>query len=232
MSHRRRSTGLWLRGTVYQYRVRVLVELRQRLGRSHLNRSLRTSSYAEAIRMARQSRSRSRACSTRHVRASEATQSTPCATGPARSHRPLRGRRHRPTRHRPGDPHRSGPARQPHRRKAPSGPAGSAVSPTLSVEPVTRKTIQEVYDAYMTDPGVIRSGKTILAYGTVFNLLIEIMGKETPISDISRETCREVMEHFAACHQTRPSGTRTSPPVKSLRRPATLERRPASTQRR
>ena len=53
MSHRRRSTGLWLRGTVYQYRVRVPVELRQRLGRSHVNRSLRTSSYAEAIRMAR-----------------------------------------------------------------------------------------------------------------------------------------------------------------------------------
>jgi integrase len=78
--------------------------------------------------------------------------------------------------------------------KLQAAPQAPAVSPTLSVEPVTRKTIQEVYDAYMTDPGVIRSGKTILAYGTVFNLLIEIMGKETPISDISRETCREVMD--------------------------------------
>jgi len=53
LSHRRRPTGLWLRGTVYQYRVRVPVELRERLGQSHVNRSLRTSSYTDAVREAR-----------------------------------------------------------------------------------------------------------------------------------------------------------------------------------
>jgi hypothetical protein len=53
MSHRRRPTGLWLRGTVYQYRVRVPVEVRERLGRSHVNRSLHTSSYTDAVRAAR-----------------------------------------------------------------------------------------------------------------------------------------------------------------------------------
>jgi hypothetical protein len=53
MSHRRRPAGLWLRGSVYQYRVRVPVELRERLGRTHINRSLGTRSYPDAIRAAR-----------------------------------------------------------------------------------------------------------------------------------------------------------------------------------
>jgi hypothetical protein len=53
VSHSRRPTGLWLRGAVWQFRTRVPVELRSRLGRTHLNRSLGTSSYPDAIRMAR-----------------------------------------------------------------------------------------------------------------------------------------------------------------------------------
>jgi len=56
------------------------------------------------------------------------------------------------------------------------------------------KTMKEVCDAYMADPGVIRSGKTVLAYETVFGLLIEMIGEETSISNISREACREMME--------------------------------------
>jgi len=64
----------------------------------------------------------------------------------------------------------------------------------LAAEPPKGKTIQQVFDAYMADPGVIRSGKTVLAYDTVFSLLIEIIGQETPVSDISRETCREIMD--------------------------------------
>jgi hypothetical protein len=53
VSHSRRPTGLWLRGAVWQFRTRVPAELRSRLGRTHLNRSLGTSSYPDAIRMAR-----------------------------------------------------------------------------------------------------------------------------------------------------------------------------------
>jgi integrase len=70
--------------------------------------------------------------------------------------------------------------------------ARQAVTRAPPAEPV--RTIQQVHDAYMADPGVIRSGKTVLAYTTVFNLLIEIIGQETPISAITRETCREVMD--------------------------------------
>jgi hypothetical protein len=38
----------------------------------------------------------------------------------------------------------------------------AALAPPM--EPARTKTIREVYDAYMADPGAIRSGKTILAY--------------------------------------------------------------------
>ncbi|UEM03238.1 tyrosine-type recombinase/integrase [Skermanella rosea] len=76
--------------------------------------------------------------------------------------------------------------------QAPQPPATEAAMPTAG--PAKAKTIQQVYDAYMADPGVIRSGKTVLAYETVFGLLIEIIGQDTPLSDIGRETCREVMD--------------------------------------
>lgn len=74
----------------------------------------------------------------------------------------------------------------------PAQEAAEAARP--AAEPAKVKTIQQVYDAYMADPGVIRSGKTVQAYETVFGLLIEIIGQDTPTSDIGRETCREVMD--------------------------------------
>lgn len=52
-SHRRRNTGLWLRGTVWQVRIRVPADVRESVGRTHVNRSLGTSVYAEAVRKAR-----------------------------------------------------------------------------------------------------------------------------------------------------------------------------------
>ena len=50
---RRRLTGLWLRGSVWQYRVAVPTDLRPKLARSDLNRSLGTSNYPDAVRAAR-----------------------------------------------------------------------------------------------------------------------------------------------------------------------------------
>ncbi|MGY0715379.1 DUF6538 domain-containing protein, partial [Azospirillum argentinense] len=50
---KRRSTGLWLRGAVWQFRTRVPADLQAVLGRTHINRSLRTGSYPDAIRAAR-----------------------------------------------------------------------------------------------------------------------------------------------------------------------------------
>ena len=45
--------GLWLRGAVWQFRTRVPPDLQGVLGRTHINRSLKTSSYPDAIRAAR-----------------------------------------------------------------------------------------------------------------------------------------------------------------------------------
>ncbi|MEP6869134.1 MAG: DUF6538 domain-containing protein [Novosphingobium sp.] len=45
--------GLWLRGSTYQFRVRVPVDLRVMMGCSHVNRSLRTDSRSLAIRLSR-----------------------------------------------------------------------------------------------------------------------------------------------------------------------------------
>ncbi|WP_144428142.1 DUF6538 domain-containing protein [Azospirillum thiophilum] len=53
LSPKRRSMGLWLRGAVWQFRTRVPADLQAVLGRTHINRSLRTSSYPDAIRAAR-----------------------------------------------------------------------------------------------------------------------------------------------------------------------------------
>lgn len=50
-SHQRSERGLWLRGSMYQFRVKVPVDLRDALGRVDVNRSLRADSRSLAIRL-------------------------------------------------------------------------------------------------------------------------------------------------------------------------------------
>ncbi|WP_371128227.1 DUF6538 domain-containing protein [Sphingomonas sp. YR710] len=52
VSHRHHC-GLWRRGAIYQYRVRVPADLRQVLGKVEINRSLRTASFTVATRLVR-----------------------------------------------------------------------------------------------------------------------------------------------------------------------------------
>jgi hypothetical protein len=51
LGHKRSTRGLSLRGSVYQFRVRVPADLRKALERTHVKRSLRTDSLALAIRL-------------------------------------------------------------------------------------------------------------------------------------------------------------------------------------
>jgi integrase len=194
MSHRRRPAGLWLRGSVYQYRVRVPVELRERLGRTHINRSLGTRSYPDAIRAARRvafeiegmfdTARGGIGSDPAHAACDRASQSPPALSVTADAVLPdLTG----PAIHIDLDALASRIAEK-------LQAAQPAPPPPPAPTPAPTKTIQAVYDAYMADPGVIRSGKTVLAYETVFGLLIEIIGQDTPVSDISRETCREIMD--------------------------------------
>ncbi|WP_369821059.1 DUF6538 domain-containing protein [Novosphingobium sp. CCH12-A3] len=48
----RRAFGVWLRGSIYHFRVRVPHDLRSAFGRTHLSRSLRTDSLTVANRLA------------------------------------------------------------------------------------------------------------------------------------------------------------------------------------
>lgn len=98
-----------------------------------------------------------------------------------------------------------------------------------SSEPAKAKTIQAVYDAYMADPGVIRSGKTVLAYETVFSLLIKIIGQDTPLSGINHDTCREVMDTL---RWLPPNSTKRYPNLTAreiAQKPVTPARRPAES---
>ena len=66
--------------------------------------------------------------------------------------------------------------------------------PEPSVPPIVEKTVKEVYDLYMSDPGRTRAAKTRLAYDSIYGLLIELIGENTPISKVTREVCRDVLD--------------------------------------
>lgn len=53
VGHKRSTRGLSLRGSVYQFRVRVPADLRAIVGSTHVKRSLRTDSLSLAIRLSR-----------------------------------------------------------------------------------------------------------------------------------------------------------------------------------
>ncbi|WP_431357982.1 DUF6538 domain-containing protein [Sphingomonas glacialis] len=50
----KRHCGLWRRGAVYQYRVRVPADLKSVVGATQIDRSLRTTSFTVASRLAEQ----------------------------------------------------------------------------------------------------------------------------------------------------------------------------------
>jgi len=55
-------------------------------------------------------------------------------------------------------------------------------------------TFGEVYRRFMSDPTRDWSARTRLSYETTRRLALSIIGADTPMSDISRATCREFME--------------------------------------
>ncbi|MBP2231444.1 hypothetical protein J2847_004756, partial [Azospirillum agricola] len=152
------------------------------LGRTHISRSLHTSRYPDAIRAARRlafeiedmfdaarggigddpaHAACDRACRPPPAPSVTANTVLPEPTGPA-IHIDLDALA----------------SRIAEKLQATQPAAAEAVVP--AAEPPKAKTIQQVYDAYMADPGRIRSGKTILAYDTVFSLLIVSIGLEKP----------------------------------------------------
>lgn len=55
-------------------------------------------------------------------------------------------------------------------------------------------TIKELYERYMADPAANRTPKTIQSYQTVYNGLKELLGEDKQIGTLSRDECRLVLE--------------------------------------
>lgn len=66
------------------------------------------------------------------------------------------------------------------------------IQPTRPIQPVL--TLKEVYQRYIDDPAADRSAKTLLAYGSIFNHLVELVGENAPIQSVTREVCRNVLD--------------------------------------
>ena len=185
VSHKR-FTGLWRRGAVYQYRVRVPQDVRPQLGRTHVNRSLRTSSYTEAVRLARKAafeveqmfdrlRSDDRNETCIILSDVDASRSAPEVMSTRLTAPDLTG----------NIPVQIGVDALVERIATKLMAADSGVEVADSPTPKgAEKSIKEVYSLYMNDPSAARSVKTILAYDTTYRLLAEIIGETTPISAV------------------------------------------------
>jgi integrase len=55
-------------------------------------------------------------------------------------------------------------------------------------------TLSDIYDRYIKDPTKRRSARTMLAHDTTRRVVQDVLGALTPISDISREQCRDLLE--------------------------------------
>ncbi|WP_082464019.1 DUF6538 domain-containing protein [Sphingomonas sp. Leaf17] len=78
--------------------------------------------------------------------------------------------------------------------------------------PITR-TIGDVYDRFIADPKHTWSKRTQIAHATTRKWVIEVFGEETPLTEITREGCREFVallrEMPKSAHQRFPDMTIT-----------------------
>ena len=152
MSHigsNHRFRGLWRRGAVYQYRVRVPVDLVTAIGRSHINRSLKTTSLRDAQRAM---------MAVGH----DLERFFDNARGGGAVALPF-----------------DGAAKQAISTPRPPVPHGL--------------TLRETYDAYLADPSRRASPKSLLAYQTVGDVIMDLIGPDAPLRSITRKACRDLM---------------------------------------
>ena len=145
----KRLPGLWRRGGVYQYRVRVPVDLIEVLGTARINRTLGTASYRDALSKAR-------------IAALDIESRFQSA------------------------------------RESGVMPGEIAI-PTLAALPViavtsTVVTLNDAWDCYLNDPASSRSEKSARAYISVRNLVVALVGADTPLERVGRQDCRKVLE--------------------------------------
>ena len=167
-THNLRVRGLWRRGATYQFRVRVPADLMPVMGCSHLNRSLRTDSRSLAIRLSRKAAFEIEALFESVRRgAGKMFDERLLSMGQDQSFPVV------------GIPECSPPSKSVGRLK-----------------PVVKsiKKLTEIYDLYLADPTKKRSKRTMLAHHTTRKVVEDVIGKDVPIADITRENCRELLD--------------------------------------
>ena len=75
-----------------------------------------------------------------------------------------------------------------------TGRPATGAAQSISIAPTNVLTIYEAWNRYLADPGSARTRKTMLAYETVRNLVVAVLGKDMLVADITRHDCRRVME--------------------------------------
>lgn len=170
-SYQPSARGLWLRGAIYQFRVKVPVDLRDALGCVHVNRSLRTDSRSLAIRLARKAAFEIDAMFEATRRQMGLDYDERLIVDPEAMKTDSKTIRLR------------------------SGPASASVdpaSPDQSDAPVL--TLSTIYERFLNDPTKRRSARTMLAHHTTRRVIEEVLGATTPIQVIDREACRKLLE--------------------------------------
>jgi len=163
-----------LRGSVYQFRVKVPVDLREAMGCIHVSQSLRTDSRSLAIRLAKKVA----------FEIDSIFEATRRKNGLAYDPRLIIDDESRPTVLR-AIARRSRPA------SAHDDPDPQLIATTSDF---AAPTLSAIYERYLNDPTKRRSARTMLAHHTTRRVVEDVLGSLTPISEISREACRELLD--------------------------------------
>jgi len=169
-SQRRRPTGLWLRGAVWQFRVRVPQDVRSKIGKSEVSKSLGTSNYRDAIGQAR------KVAYEIKVMFDQVRSGLPVQEGVARNV----GERSEAIQPIIVDVEKVA-------RIIAEKVVETTPQPEPSAPPIADRTIKQVYEGYMADPSRQFVGKTKIAYASIYKMLIEVIGENTPIRQLTRE---------------------------------------------
>lgn len=151
VSHRR-PIGLWRRGAVYQYRVRVPHDLVPLIGKTHFSRSLKTAARNEALRALRKVAFEIE-LEFDGIRVGAGHNQTVTAT-----------------------------------KTMQRGPVEQTMVPK-----VTGPTLKQTIDGYMSDPTRSQSPKSQAVYRSTYATIASILGEDTPVRDIGRDTCRDLL---------------------------------------
>ncbi len=184
-----RSTGIWLRGAVWQYRVRVPSSIVQAFGKGWVSVSLKTSDYRVAVQRARRAAFEIETSfdAVRHGREAIVSPSldyTVASSGSLHSAPDIRIT---------GDMCTAGTLRSENRTTLPS-PRSDSLEAVVAKPTNPTITIRQLYERYLDDPGVVRSAKTRLAYETVYRRLMDLIDPGTLVQDIQREDCRALLQ--------------------------------------